>query len=158
MHLAQLSSSFGCMRLHLPRNHAGAVLLHDLYEGVSSSLSLSDVVSISSSVAIAWRAFLRLNVQSSGLVRHVFRLLAKAKADRRAVPWVLLENVRPRSFMPIRAASRDVRCCGALPLSMCACKLSGYSMPASRHFMWCVTRWTALTYNRHSLTLDCSKH
>ena len=90
-----------------------------------NSLSLSDVISISSPVAIAGRAFLRLNMQSSGLVRHVFRLLAKAKADHRTVPWVLLENVRPRSFMPTRAALRDVRCCGALPLSMCACELSG---------------------------------
>ncbi len=32
-------------------------------------------------------------MQSSGLVRHVFRLLAKALEDRRPVPWVLLENV-----------------------------------------------------------------
>lgn len=34
-----------------------------------------------------------LLLQSTGLVRHVFRLLAQAKADHRAVPWVLLENV-----------------------------------------------------------------
>jgi DNA (cytosine-5)-methyltransferase 1 len=30
---------------------------------------------------------------STGLVRHVFRLLAKAKQDGRPVPWLLLENV-----------------------------------------------------------------
>lgn len=32
-------------------------------------------------------------MQSSGLVRHVFRLLDQALRDRRGVPWVLLENV-----------------------------------------------------------------
>ena len=32
--------------------------------------------------------------QSSGLVRHVFRLLKTAIEDRRPVQWVLLENVR----------------------------------------------------------------
>lgn len=30
----------------------------------------------------------------TSLVRHVFRLLSRAKEDRRPVPWVLLENVR----------------------------------------------------------------
>ena len=30
------------------------------------------------------------------MVRHVFRLLKRAQEDCRAVPWVLLENVRPR--------------------------------------------------------------
>ncbi|KAI7841433.1 hypothetical protein COHA_004828 [Chlorella ohadii] len=41
------------------------------------------------------RAGLRrgLEGQSTGLVRHVFRLLQRAKDDRRPVPWVLLENV-----------------------------------------------------------------
>ncbi|KAK9845815.1 hypothetical protein WJX81_003168 [Elliptochloris bilobata] len=34
-----------------------------------------------------------LDGQSSGLVKHVIRLLAGAKAHRRPVPWVLLENV-----------------------------------------------------------------
>jgi hypothetical protein len=33
-------------------------------------------------------------VQSTGLVKHVFRLLGKARDERRPVPWVLLENVR----------------------------------------------------------------
>ncbi len=33
-------------------------------------------------------------MQSSGLVRHVFRLLGKARDSCRPVPWVLLENVR----------------------------------------------------------------
>ena len=33
------------------------------------------------------------NLQSSGLVRHVFRLLETAKLQRRPVNWVLLENV-----------------------------------------------------------------
>lgn len=32
-------------------------------------------------------------VQSSGLVRHVFRLLRSAKEQGQPVPWVLLENV-----------------------------------------------------------------
>jgi hypothetical protein len=32
--------------------------------------------------------------QSSGLVYHVLRLLRKAIADHRPVPWVLFENVR----------------------------------------------------------------
>jgi hypothetical protein len=32
-------------------------------------------------------------VQSTGLVKHVFRLLAKARDEQRPVPWVLLENV-----------------------------------------------------------------
>lgn len=36
---------------------------------------------------------LRCHMQSSGLVRHVFRLLDQALRDRRGVPWVLLENV-----------------------------------------------------------------
>jgi hypothetical protein len=31
--------------------------------------------------------------QSTGLVKHVFRLLAKARDEQRPVPWVLLENV-----------------------------------------------------------------
>jgi hypothetical protein len=31
--------------------------------------------------------------QSTGLVRHVFRLLAQANSEQRPVPWVLLENV-----------------------------------------------------------------
>ncbi|KAL0032292.1 hypothetical protein WJX79_002892 [Trebouxia sp. C0005] len=41
------------------------------------------------------RAGLRAGLQgkSSGLVRHVFRLLDQALRDRRGVPWVLLENV-----------------------------------------------------------------
>lgn len=41
------------------------------------------------------RAGLRrgLEGQSTGLVRHVFRLLQRARDDRRPVPWVLLENV-----------------------------------------------------------------
>jgi hypothetical protein len=34
-------------------------------------------------------------LQSTGLVRHVFRLLKDAKDNNRPVPWVLLENVRP---------------------------------------------------------------
>jgi hypothetical protein len=34
-----------------------------------------------------------MHLQSTGLVRHVFRLLARARLDERAVPWVLLENV-----------------------------------------------------------------
>lgn len=37
-----------------------------------------------------------LYLQSTGLVRHVFRLLAEAKREGRAVPWVLLENVSYR--------------------------------------------------------------
>jgi hypothetical protein len=36
--------------------------------------------------------------QSTGLVRHVFRLLERAAADHRPVPWVLLENVRGRPY------------------------------------------------------------
>ena len=36
---------------------------------------------------------LPVGLQSSGLVRHVFRLLDQALRDRRGVPWVLLENV-----------------------------------------------------------------
>jgi site-specific DNA-cytosine methylase len=32
-------------------------------------------------------------VQSTGLVRHVFRLLQGAIKDERAVPWLVLENV-----------------------------------------------------------------
>jgi hypothetical protein len=32
-------------------------------------------------------------LQSTGLVRHVFRLLAQANSEQRPVPWVLLENV-----------------------------------------------------------------
>lgn len=41
------------------------------------------------------RAGLRrgLDGQSTGLVRHVFRLLRVAQANRRPIPWVLLENV-----------------------------------------------------------------
>lgn len=41
------------------------------------------------------RAGLRqgLDGRSTGLVRHVFRLLRRAAAARRPVPWVLLENV-----------------------------------------------------------------
>jgi len=41
------------------------------------------------------RAGLRtgLNGQSTGLVRHIFRLLKKAAQNNRAIPWVLLENV-----------------------------------------------------------------
>jgi hypothetical protein len=35
-------------------------------------------------------------LQSTGLVRHVFRLLAKARDEQRPVPWVLLENVSSR--------------------------------------------------------------
>ena len=34
-----------------------------------------------------------LDGPATGLVRHVFRLLERAKADGRPVPWVLLENV-----------------------------------------------------------------
>lgn len=34
-----------------------------------------------------------LNGPSSGLIRHVFRLLETAKAHGDIVPWVLLENV-----------------------------------------------------------------
>ena len=34
------------------------------------------------------------NSQSSGLVRHVFRLLERAMAKRQPVQMVLLENVR----------------------------------------------------------------
>jgi hypothetical protein len=36
---------------------------------------------------------LLLLAQSTGLVRHVFRLLAQANSEQRPVPWVLLENV-----------------------------------------------------------------
>ena len=36
-----------------------------------------------------------LPLQSSGLVKHVFRLLQRAQEAARPVPWVLLENVRP---------------------------------------------------------------
>jgi len=32
-------------------------------------------------------------IQSTGLVRHVFRLLRVAKERKNPVPWVLLENV-----------------------------------------------------------------
>ncbi|KAF6259619.1 S-adenosyl-L-methionine-dependent methyltransferase [Scenedesmus sp. NREL 46B-D3] len=41
------------------------------------------------------RAGLRqgLDGPSTGLVRHVFRLLAQANSEQRPVPWVLLENV-----------------------------------------------------------------
>ncbi len=39
-------------------------------------------------------------VQSSGLVRHVFRLLGKARDSCRPVPWVLLENVRAPASLP----------------------------------------------------------
>lgn len=41
------------------------------------------------------RAGLRQGLEgpSTGLVKHVFRLLAKARDEQRAVPWVLLENV-----------------------------------------------------------------
>ncbi|WIA22484.1 hypothetical protein OEZ85_004780 [Tetradesmus obliquus] len=41
------------------------------------------------------RAGLRAGLEgaSTGLVRHVFRLLAQARSDQRPVPWVLLENV-----------------------------------------------------------------
>ena len=38
---------------------------------------------------------LAVDEQSSGLVRHVFRLLQDAKEKHRPVPWVLLENVLP---------------------------------------------------------------
>ena len=49
-----------------------------------------------------WKTFvpknlsLRLSVtyQSTGLVRHVFRLLETALRGNHGVPWVLLENVR----------------------------------------------------------------
>ena len=34
-------------------------------------------------------------LQSTVLVKHVFRLLETAAADHRPVPWVLLENVHP---------------------------------------------------------------
>ncbi|KIY96938.1 DNA (cytosine-5-)-methyltransferase [Monoraphidium neglectum] len=46
------------------------------------------------------RAGLRrgLDGPSTGLVRHVFRLLERAAADHRPVPWVLLENVRGRPY------------------------------------------------------------
>jgi hypothetical protein len=38
--------------------------------------------------------YLGAAMQSTGLVRHVFRLLRCAKeVDRRPVPWVMLENV-----------------------------------------------------------------
>jgi hypothetical protein len=39
-------------------------------------------------------------MQSSGLVRHVFRLLGKARDSCRPVPWVLLENVRAPASLP----------------------------------------------------------
>ena len=39
-------------------------------------------------------------MQSSGLVRHVFRLLGKARDSCRPVPWVLLENVRASASLP----------------------------------------------------------
>ena len=39
-----------------------------------------------------------LVTQSSGLVRHVFRLLEQALKDNRGVAWVLLENVSRCSF------------------------------------------------------------
>ena len=32
-------------------------------------------------------------MQSSGLVRHIFRLLEQAIRDQHPIPWVLLENV-----------------------------------------------------------------
>lgn len=35
-----------------------------------------------------------LKMQSTSLVRHVFRLLKAALKDNRGIPWVLLENVR----------------------------------------------------------------
>lgn len=56
------------------------------------------------------RAGLRrgLEGQSTGLVRHVFRLLATAKADRRPVPWVLLENVSAGSSTAAQCSRREV--------------------------------------------------
>lgn len=43
-------------------------------------------------------ASVNLLLQSSGLVRHVFRLLQDTKDRCTPVPWVLLENVRTTSI------------------------------------------------------------
>ena len=43
-----------------------------------------------------------LALKSSGLVRHVFRLLDQALRDRRGVPWVLLENVSLHILFALR--------------------------------------------------------
>ena len=43
----------------------------------------------------------RRTLQRTALVRHVFRLLKRAREDCRGVPWVLLENVSaPRPLRP----------------------------------------------------------
>jgi hypothetical protein len=47
--------------------------------------------------------------QSTGLVRHVFRLLKDAKDNSRAVPWVLLENVSDTTAL-LRAVLRCDMC------------------------------------------------
>lgn len=39
-----------------------------------------------------------MRIQSTSLVRHVFRLLKAALKDNRSIPWVLLENVRPHQL------------------------------------------------------------
>ena len=36
-----------------------------------------------------------MGMQTTSLVRHVFRLLKAALKDNRGIPWVLLENARP---------------------------------------------------------------
>lgn len=42
-----------------------------------------------------------LDGPSSGLIRHVFRLLETAKAQGDTVPWVLLENVSGPISCPV---------------------------------------------------------
>lgn len=66
---------------------------------------------------------LRCYTQSSGLVRHVFRLLDQALRDRRGVPWVLLENV-----------SNHSTCCDPSHLlNLCPCIAEMMTTPAVLH-------------------------
>lgn len=90
--------AFSCsLALHAPGDNT-AILLCRMLGGYA--LQRSKLAPLH---ALQSRAPIKLvPMQSSGLVRHVFRLLDQALRDRRAVPWVLLENVRtsPPSYHP----------------------------------------------------------
>ncbi|KAJ9523029.1 hypothetical protein QJQ45_023803 [Haematococcus lacustris] len=91
--IMQVESDPGAQQV-LRRHFPGVLLIPDVC-GLQSLPPDTELLAAGFPCVDVSRAGLRQGLagDSSGLVRHVFRLLADSKAKHRPVPWVLLENV-----------------------------------------------------------------
>ena len=86
-------------------------------------------------------------VQSTGLVRHVFRLLQGAIAAKRPVPWVLLENVealldRQSGRLPaVHYVVGALEALGYCSWSQRVVSAAGFGLPQRRKRVFVAASW-----------------